>query len=168
MAHRKKKKHGGGDGPVMNLTAMLDMAFQLLAFFVLTFKPAPIEGEVMLRMPPPQAVMAQKVKSKSAGSSSKELMSGLTSLVISVLPNKNGNLGTMAIGEQAVGNLAALDNQLRAVLTDQASPFEQVIIQVGSGVRYDALMSVVDVCTRQKLPNGQPLTKLSFVELPDG
>jgi hypothetical protein len=38
---------------------------------------------------------------------------------------------------------------------------------VGSGLRYDALMSVVDVCTRQRLPNGEKLTKLSFVELPD-
>lgn len=92
---------------------------------------------------------------------------GLTTLVVSVLPSQTGSLGTMAIGEQAVGNLAALDNQLRANLTDQSSPFEQVILQVGSGVRYDALLSVVDVCTRQKLPNGQPLTKLSFVELPE-
>lgn len=152
----------------MNLTAMLDMAFQLLSFFVLTFKPAPIEGEVLLRMPPPQAVMATKVASKSAGSSNKDILSGLTSLVISVLPNKSGGLGTMAIGEQPIGTLAGLDNQLRAELTNQSSPFEQVLIQVGSGVRYDALMSVIDVCTRQKLANGQPLTKLSFVELPDG
>jgi biopolymer transport protein ExbD len=164
---RHKKKHDEG-GVTINLTAMLDMAFQLLAFFVLTFKPAPAEGEVSLRMPPPQAVMAAKVSSKSAGKSDKDLMSGLTSLVISVLPNKTGGLGTMAIGEQPIGTLAGLDNQLHSVLTDQASPFEQVIIQVGSGVRYDALMSVVDICTRQKLPNGQPLTKLSFVELPEG
>ena len=28
-------------------------------------------------------------------------------------------------------------------------------------------MGVVDVCTRQKLPDGKKLTKLSFVELPD-
>lgn len=167
MSRRKKKGHGG-DGVTINLTAMLDMAFQLLAFFVLTFKPAPTEGEVALRMPPPQAVMAAKVSNKKAGSSDKDVLTGLTSLVVSVLPNKSGGLGTMAIGEQPVGTLSGLDAQLRTVLTDQASPFEQVIIQVGSNVRYDALMSVVDVCTRQRLPNGQPLTKLSFVELPEG
>ena len=27
-------------------------------------------------------------------------------------------------------------------------------------------MKIIDVCTRQTLPNGQKLTKLSFVELP--
>jgi len=44
--------------------------------------------------------------------------------------------------------------------------FEQVIIQAGSGLHYDALMSVVDVCTRQKVNGTEPLQKLSFVELP--
>jgi len=29
-------------------------------------------------------------------------------------------------------------------------------------------MKVVDVCTRQKLPNGEKLSKLSFVEAPGG
>ena len=47
----------------------------------------------------------------------------------------------------------------------------QVIVQAGSGVRYDALMSVVDVCTRQKVQDKggkeKPLSKLSFVELPE-
>ena len=99
----------------------------------------------------------------------KNIMKGLNTLTISVYPNKSGNIGTMAVGEAAMGNSpAALDNRLRSVLTDTASPFEQVIIQVGSGLRYDALMSVVDVCTRQKLADGKQLSKLSFVELPDG
>ncbi len=33
----------------LNLAAMLDMAFQLLTFFVLTFKPAPVEGQIALQ-----------------------------------------------------------------------------------------------------------------------
>ena len=40
----------------LNLVAMLDLAFQLLAFFILTFKPAPAEGQILLRMPPAEAV----------------------------------------------------------------------------------------------------------------
>ena len=153
----------------MNLAAMLDMAFQLLTFFILTFKPAPVEGQVGLRMPPPQPVAPVRTKDQ-AGNADKpsNTMQGLTSLVVSVLPNAGGGLGTMAIGETAVGGLASLDRQLSTILGDSANPFEQVIIQVGSGLRYDALMSVVDICTRQKMPNGKPLEKLSFVELPEG
>lgn len=50
-----KKKHNG-DGVELNLAAMLDMAFQLLAFFIMTFKPAPIEGQINLKLPPPKPV----------------------------------------------------------------------------------------------------------------
>ena len=45
----------------LNLAAMLDMAFQLLAFFILTYQPLPIEGQISLRLPPPQAAVAEVV-----------------------------------------------------------------------------------------------------------
>ena len=48
MARRKKQ-----EGVELNLAAMLDMAFQLLTFFILTFRPAPVEGQVDLLLPPP-------------------------------------------------------------------------------------------------------------------
>src|SRR6266545_1059267 len=37
--------------PDLPVTPMLDMAFQLLAFFIITFKVAPIEGQVALALP---------------------------------------------------------------------------------------------------------------------
>ena len=52
---RRKRRHPPNDVE-LNLAAMLDMAFQLLTFFILTFKPAPIEGQVLLRLPPPQPI----------------------------------------------------------------------------------------------------------------
>ena len=36
----------------LNLAAMLDMAFQILAFFVLSFRPPPVEGQLSLHLPP--------------------------------------------------------------------------------------------------------------------
>ena len=36
----------------LNVTAMLDMAFQLLAFFILTFRPPPGEAQIYLKLPP--------------------------------------------------------------------------------------------------------------------
>lgn len=161
--HRKRRKQGDVE---LNLAAMLDMAFQLLTFFILTFKPAPVEGQISLRMPPPQPVTMARSNAKSAGSSDKDVLTGLTSLVISVFGDKGGGRGTMQVNSQPIGSLSGLENELRTQLGAENTPFEQVVIQVGSGVRYDALMSVIDICTRQKLADGQPLTKLSFVELP--
>ncbi len=165
MSRRKKKKHDTGESE-LNLAAMLDMAFQLLTFFILTFKPSPIEGQINLRMPPPQPVT--NVKGQSAGSAdTNNPVSGLNTLVISALPNGSGALGSMAVGESTFGALGNLETHLQKALSDESSPFEQVVIQVGSGLRYDALMSVIDICTRQTLKDGKKLTKLSFVELPD-
>ena len=150
----------------LNLAAMLDMAFQLLTFFILTFRPAPVEGQIALRMPPAQPISAvQNAVQAGDNAANTDPLQGLNSLVISLIPNAAGGIGSMAIGESAVATLGGLNDRLQSVLGDRASPFDQVVIQVGSGLRYDALMGVVDVCTRQKLPNGQKLTKLSFVEL---
>ena len=164
MSRKKSRVRRQGDVE-LNLAAMLDMAFQLLTFFILTFKPAPIEGQISLRMPPPQPVVLQQAKEKSAGSSDKDVTTGLDSLVISAYPNKTGGLGSMQVFDQPIGTLSGLNTELRAKLTAANTPFEQVVVQVGSGLRYDALMSVIDICTRQKFADGTPLTKLSFVEL---
>jgi biopolymer transport protein ExbD len=165
MGRRKKKKHGQ-EAVELNLAAMLDMAFQLLTFFILTFKPAPVEGEIALRMPqaaPPVKTAGQKMGSKD----SDDPLKGLDSLTISVLPNAQGGIGGLAIEDQTLG-IDNLDGRLKTLLTDPNSTLKQVVIQAGSGLRYDALMNVVDKCTKQKLPNGEPLKRLSFVELPDG
>ena len=163
----RKKRHQ--DDVELNLTAMLDMAFQLLAFFILTFKPSPVEGQVLLRMPPPQPITNVN-SGQPAGNNPQNTnpLQGLNTLVISAIANGDGSLKQLAVGEAVMTSLPALDRKLAAVLSDPGSGFDQVIIQVDSRLYYDALMQVIDVCTRQKLPSGEQLTKLSFVELPVG
>jgi len=156
---KKKKKHIECE---LNLAAMLDMAFQLLTFFILTFKPAPVEGQIDVRMPPPKPVTQKS--SGGAGSSNAPADAGVESLVISAFPNANGGLGSMRVGEVDVASLDALNNRLQTVLKDESSPFEQVIIQVGSDLKFEELMKVIDRCTKQELKDGTPLKKLSFVE----
>lgn len=157
----------------INLAAMLDMAFQLLAFFVMTFKPDPVEGQIQLRLPKPEAIAAVK-SNQQAGSdtNNNNPVEGVETLVISVFSRPDGGIATVAVGEGQVGEdapnkVGALETQLRVILSDKDVPFKQVILQVGSKLRYDELMKIIDACTRQKLPSGEPLTKLSFVELPE-
>lgn len=162
-------RHRRQQGDVeLNLAAMLDMAFQLLTFFILTFKPSPVEGQISLRLPPPQPVATVKTD-KQAGDDTSDIspVAGIDSLIISIFPNAAGQLGTLAIGETNIGGLPDLETKLRTILKDPDSPFKQVIIQVGGGLHYEELMKVIDVCTRQTLADGEKLTKLSFVELPD-
>ena len=171
MGRRKRTKPADAK---LNMAAMLDMAFQLLAFFVLTFKPDPAEGQIMLRLPPPEAVAQVKTKEQAGDDKNKDNpVEGIESLIISIFSNADGSVQSLAVGEGTVGEntpdkAKALETRLRVILDDPDVPFKQVIIQVGSKLRYDELMKVIDVCTRQKLPSGEQLTKLSFVELPEG
>ncbi len=170
---QKKRKRRGADDVELNVTAMLDMAFQLLTFFILTFQPPPVEGQITLRMPPPIPVIVSKNAAKAgADESDKRMVQGANTLVISVLhlpqDNKPGRVSQIAVGDSSVADedhLTGLGDKLKAALTDSGAGFDQIIIQVDSRVHYEGLMKVIDVCTKQKLPGGVKLSKLSFVEL---
>lgn len=159
---RRKKRHGGG-GVELNMAAMLDMAFQLLTFFILTFRPAPVEGEVRLRLPPPQPITMKAGQTAGSNSANTNPAAGLDTLIVSAFAKPDGSLGQMSIGESQIGSVAGLDRRLAEVLADPTIGFDQVVIQVDNRLTYDGLMQVVDVCTRQKLANGEKLNKLSFV-----
>ena len=149
---------------------MLDMAFQLLAFFVLTFHQSPVEGQISLRLPPPQATVVVK-NGEAAGSdaTNKNPLQGMNTLTISVSADpRSGAINGIRVGEAPVPGIAALDGKLKELFRDQGNPFDQVILQVSDSCRYEELMKIIDVCTHQTLPDGKKLSKLNFVELPGG
>lgn len=172
MGRRRKKRRGQPDVE-LNLAAMLDMAFQLLTFFILTFRPAPIEGQISLRLPPPQAAVVVKDAQKAgADTTNTNPVQGVNTLTISVFANPHsGAIESLGVGETQVPGVAALKGKLKEVFADEGNPFDQVLIQVSETCRYDELMKVVDVCTQQEIIQDgkkQKLSKLSFVELPSG
>ena len=166
---RKRKRRSQSDVE-LNLAAMLDMAFQLLTFFILTFRPAPVEGQISLRLPPPQAVVVAKNAQKAgADTSNTNPVQGVNTLTISVFADpQSGLIKSLGVGEGQVPSLSALGGRLKEVFADPGNPFDQVIIQVSDSCRYDELMKVIDVCTHQTLADGKKLSKLSFVGLPSG
>ncbi len=168
MKRRRRRKRSQSEVE-LNLAAMLDMAFQILCFFILTFKPSPVEGDVMLRMPPPMPTTIVKGgEAPGSNEQNKNPVQALNTLTISVLGNDSGGIREMAVGDTTVSGLPGLEARLKTVFGDPSVGFDQVLIQVGSKLHYDSLMQVVDICTRQKLPNGEKLSKLSLVELPGG
>jgi biopolymer transport protein ExbD len=166
---RKRKRRSQGEVE-LNLAAMLDMAFQLLAFFCLTYQPMPIEGQISLRLPPPRPVVVAKDAEPVGGDTTNtNPVQGVSTLTISVFADpQTGAIKSLGVGETHVPSLGALSGKLKDVFADPGNPFDQVIIQVSDTCRYDELMKVVDICTHQVLPDGQKLSKLSFVELPSG
>jgi biopolymer transport protein ExbD len=48
---RRRRQTSDPVEPDLPITPMLDMSFQLLAFFIMTFRPAPTEGQIAMTLP---------------------------------------------------------------------------------------------------------------------
>lgn len=143
-------------------SSMFDMGFQLLAFFILTFRPALHEPQVSLRLPPPQRVATHAAPPDGEGPQSPPT-GGAETLLLGILSTPGG-APRYAIGDTRFPTLAALDTRMRQVFADPAQPFRQVVIEVDAEVRYEHVLAVVERCTRQRLRDGHPLNKVSLVE----
>ena len=91
-----------------------------------------------------------------------------------VRADNRGQVTAINVGQQevVVGNLTAaaiqqLNTNLRAVFNIQAVPFDRIQLHVDRRLHYEELMKIVDVCTRQTLPDGTQMRQVGFVELAD-
>lgn len=169
---RRRRHRRGKDSVDLNLAAMLDMAFQLLAFFILTFRPTPIEGHLQVHMPPPVPITnvdASAVSSEPGDSGN--TIPGIETLNIIVASNDRGEVSEIKVGMRPVvrshlhaAALRVFNDHLKSIFDIQSIPFDRVQLRVDGRLRYEELMKVVDVCTQQTLPDGKPLTRVSFVE----
>ncbi|MGA2620677.1 MAG: biopolymer transporter ExbD [Thermoguttaceae bacterium] len=151
----------------LNLASMLDMAFQLLAFFILTFQPPAAESQIMMRMPPPLAVIgAGKVAAGQDESKDPNDVKPAKTLLITVA-DKDGEIDFLQVGVPSIAPPAQIDfPKLNDTLTQyfkgSGDAFEQVIINGTGTLRWGELMRVVEICANQRFSDGKPLSKLSF------
>ncbi len=146
---------------------MLDMAFQLLTFFVLTYHAAPIEGQFMMNLLPPQPATAITPESPSEQPSD-ALPTTLRTLPTILRAGGGGRLDQIKVGEQSIStDTRELGKELDKYFQDPDLPFDQTLIKVDPKLRYGELMRVInafsDAFVRAKKP-----PKLSFDELQPG
>lgn len=170
----RRRRKSGNENVELNLAAMLDMAFQLLTFFILTFRPSPIEGQIALNLPPPVAVtnMQQVRAAAGTGGGNASVVPGTGTLVLTLHAAPDGKLKDLVFGARPLlrgaidkGGLALLNTELENLLATPAGAFDAVQLHVDPALDYETFLSVMVVCSKQKTPDGKPLEKLSFVEL---
>ena len=81
----------------LNLAAMLDMAFQLLAFFIFTFKPAPTEGFIAMRCPRRHRPRPNRAPRPATPIRPARQMDRLETLMVTIKSNAEGGIGTLQI-----------------------------------------------------------------------
>ena len=168
MSRRHKKKRIQEEVS-LNLAAMLDMAFQLLAFFILTFKPNPVEGQINLNLPPPVPILDQKEAQEEPEEGTGQ--AAAKTLTITIYAAPNGQVASMTVGLAKLFDgpldgrrITQIDKRLKDVFAIEGT-FDQVLLRVGKTLNYGELMRIIDVCTKQKMADGKPVNKISFVEL---
>jgi biopolymer transport protein ExbD len=139
----------------LNVAAMLDMAFQLLTFFILTFRVSPIEGQIALHMPG-----APMFDSRSVAEERTPVEPQRT-LTIDLL-SEAGGIDSMCVAGKPVRSFEELRQCLAEYLQDRGSAFEQVVLQVSEALHYRELLRVMALCSEQTLADGSRLSKLSF------
>jgi biopolymer transport protein ExbD len=162
-------KRNSSEEVELNLAAMLDMAFQILAFFILTFKAAPVEGQIQIRMPPPQALAMKNATAKAGQDpTSKELLKGENTITVALTATPDGALNDIYVLNDKIDvdqKLGKFETKLKNLLTPADMPYDQLIIQVATNMRYEELMRVLGVCSRMTV-HGDPKEhlKLSVVD----
>ncbi len=159
--HKNKRGH---DDVELNVAAMLDMAFQLLAFFILTFKPSPIESQIMMRLPADKPVTQAPSNQVSVTDDVEE---GLV-VPISIYSTPEGEVEKLLVGQRVISapTVDELMSEFRTTLAGIVGlGSDTVSIRVGEDLRYERLMQVVDICGKQELSTGGRLSKVSIIPL---
>jgi biopolymer transport protein ExbD len=170
---RRRRRHKGTDKVDLNLAAMLDMAFQLLAFFILTFRPAPVEGYLQLKLPPPVPMTDVQAGTNDHSTALAGVPSTET-LHLVVTSDAAGTVDRVSVGRTGKPLVnGPLDRETVLVLQEKMkfileaeTEVSHVQLAVDGRLHYEELMKIIDCCTRKVLADGQPLTKVSFVDLP--
>jgi biopolymer transport protein ExbD len=149
MARRQRP----GDRPVdvtLPITPMLDMSFQLLAFFVMTFQSAnALEGQLDMYLPKagnPQAKRPDQVDLSKDSDADLDQQADLAVVVSS----QRGDVEGLAIREKTkttpVENVKALKPALVKLRTELGGTQTAIKIEADSHLKYARLIDVMDAC----------------------
>ncbi|MHB1560847.1 MAG: ExbD/TolR family protein [Isosphaeraceae bacterium] len=163
----KRKQIQRAEEPTVPVAPMLDMAFQLLTFFILTFKPLPTEGQFVMNLLPAQPATAMSAEAPSEATSD-QLPASLRTLPTVLKAGQGGMLSEITVGEQVIPtDQAALEKELDKYLQDPNLPFDQTLLKVDPNLKYSEVMKVVNAFSNafiraKKEPN------ISFDQLQPG
>jgi biopolymer transport protein ExbD len=140
-----------------NMTAMIDVVFQLLTFFVMTFKVAALEGDFNLKMPR-NAVHRDSVVNVEQP------------LKIHLMANAQGELTRFQIGShEPMRSFSDMTRTIESILHSAASPGltneTEVVLECDTHLKYNYVIEAITALSAKKLPNGTLLKLVNKISL---
>jgi len=119
------------------MTPMIDIVFQLLVFFIMTFKIVAPEGDFNIKMP---------IAAPSEGVPDDDQFPPLK---VRLRANESGRLASIALGERPIKDFGHLRREVRAIVGDEAGPGsvaenQEVELDCDYNLRFE---SVIDAIT---------------------
>ncbi len=154
---RKHKRNvRRAEEPTVQIAPMLDMAFQLLTFFILTYHPMPTEGQFVMNLLPAQPATSAAAEAPTEAASDK-LPASLRTLPTVLKAGAGGVLAEISIGDKTIStDPAALEKELDNYFSDPGLPYDQTLLSVDPNLKYSELIKIVNAFsnafTRAKKP----------------
>ena len=130
------------------VTPMLDMAFQLLAFFVLTFQVPSAETHLDLDLPVTPIALPGGPQGQARAGTERSVDADLENdLFIRLEANDLGDLKALRLGEARLSDLDALGDRLRRYTEVLNGRPLRVRLVADDGLRYEEAARVMAICS---------------------
>jgi biopolymer transport protein ExbD len=174
---KNRRQQSDGPEPVLPITPMLDMAFQLLAFFILIYRPSDLEGQMQLALPSQNAAAAhRKEQVDPSAASDPNATLEVPSDVTVIVKTQNDGVNNGLISALTVQDRAG-PSEIRPATPEQ-SPIDALMkhlqriketvdnktalkLQADSRLKWGSVVQVMDACRKAGFEN------ISFVPPPD-
>jgi biopolymer transport protein ExbD len=153
----------------INMTAMIDIVFQLLIFFILTFKVAALEGDFEVKMP-----LASTNPSSMDEVLPTVIHVGLTAGVNRDIASIEIDDGTQALTFTQADMFQQLTGFVESVIAREGDPSMasevEVEFDIDSELRYRFTVKAIEAVSGQVLPDGtvkKLVNKIKFTQPPE-
>lgn len=157
---RRKRNAEEGPGVELPITPMLDMAFQLLTFFIFTYHPSALEVQMELNLPSAGEARAKDARDVDPSKSSDAVIEEPSQVTIIATTHHDNNSGALSqlivdgLAKTTVNNMKELNSYLRQLGGDaNLTNKEKVTIQADPALRWSYVVEVMDACKKAGFSN---------------
>ncbi len=145
---RSARRMGADEGVQFPVTPMLDMAFQLLAFFILTFQAPSAETHLDLDLPATPAALPGAPQGKARPTAARQVDTDLENdLWVRAEASELGDLKAVRLGDASVPDLPTLGERLhRYARLLEGRPL-RVRLVADDHLRYEEAARVIATCS---------------------
>lgn len=141
----KIRKTGSGESKVsLEMTPMIDVVFQLLIFFMFTFKIVSIEGEFAITMPAAE---------QGSAAPTSENITALPDIQVRLAAAPNGELASIQVGDSQVKSLDELATTLKAIVGEDPQVASDVEMQIVApdNLKYGYVVGTINAAARVRI-----------------